>query len=76
MRNFFGTVLVCLCVAAVSTAQLSGTATVGTSGTYSDLSAAFAAINTNGVSGTLTLSILGNFTEPGTTDLTRSDLTA
>jgi len=56
--------------------QLSGTKTVGSGGDYADLSAAFADINTNGVSGTLTLSITGDFTEPGTTALTRSDLSA
>ena len=56
--------------------QLSGTKTVGSGGDYADLSAAFTDINTNGVSGTLVLEINGSFTEPGTTALTRSDLSA
>ncbi|GJQ21533.1 MAG: hypothetical protein HBSIN02_18880 [Bacteroidia bacterium] len=62
--------------ATVANAQLSGTLTVGSGGTYADLSSAFSAINSSGVSGTLVLSILGDFTEPGTTALTRNDLTA
>jgi hypothetical protein len=70
------TILFVISIVSPVQAQLSGTVTVGSSGTYSDLSTAFADINANGVSGNLILSITGDFSEPGTTALTRSDLSA
>lgn len=69
--------ILCVILATFSAnGQLSGTITVGPAGTYSDLSTAFSAINTSGVSGSLTVSIVGDFNEPGTTALTRSDLSS
>lgn len=54
-------------------AQLSGTITVGTGGTYTSLTnagGAFAAINASGTSGAVTFDIISNITEAGTNSLT------
>ena len=47
-------------------AQLSGTVTVGTGGTYSNFTALASAISTSGVNGALTVNVITNVTESAT----------
>jgi len=72
MKRFY--IFICLLCATSTTlfAQLSGTVTVGTSGTYPDLTSSsglFNAINTQGLNGNLIVSIVSDITEPGTISL-------
>ena len=52
-------------------AQLTGTITVGTGGTYSTFSALASAFNSSGVSGPVTVNVLSNITEVGTVAFTQ-----
>ncbi|HEY9044363.1 MAG TPA: T9SS type A sorting domain-containing protein [Ohtaekwangia sp.] len=67
-------IFICLLLASKASlfAQLSGTVTVGATGTYPDLtsgSGLFNAINTQGLNGNLFVNIVSDITEPGTISL-------
>jgi hypothetical protein len=77
MKRILLTASFLLVYSGFSLAQLTGTYDIaGGANHYATLSAAFAAINTNGVTGKVTLRLMASFTDPGTTSLTRADMTS
>ena len=61
-----------LSVSGWANAQLSGTVTVGTGGTYSNFTALATAISGNGVSGALTVDVISDITESSTVSFTQN----
>ncbi len=61
-----------LAVSGWASAQISGTVTLGTGGTYSDWGALASAISTNGVSGALTVNVISDVTTSSTVTFTQN----